>query len=125
MASQAGQARAKQRAAEEEGPSMTVTIGGVAYKAAAKDLTAVDVREIRKQLGYSFFGLLRELETDSDIDLIAGVVWISRRINGERDLDYAEVAAGISYDDLDLGTAAAEPKVDAEPSIGGDDSPEA
>jgi hypothetical protein len=54
-------------------------------------------------------------------------VWISRRINGERDLDYAEVAAGIGYDDLVLGAAAAaaKPTADAEPSIGGDDSPEA
>jgi len=124
MASRAGQQRAKAKAAEEEGISLTATVDGKVYKVAAKDLTAIDVREMRKQLGFSFMGLLRELQTDSDLDLIAGVVWIARRSQGERGLTYAEVAENMDYEDLEVAVV----KQDSDPdvvSIGEDDSPEA
>ena len=46
----------------------------------------------------SFMGLLQSFETQPDIDLIAALVWLSRRIDGERMLAFADVAREIGYD---------------------------
>jgi hypothetical protein len=123
MASQAGQARAKKRAAADRGPALTITVDGEVYSLVLKDMTALDVRALRAETGYSYNALARQAAADMDIDLLAAVVWMARRINGERDLTYDEVAAGIDYTaDYTADSAAPDPP---QATVGADDSPEA
>lgn len=74
---------------------------GKEYVVRSGDLNALDAQALRQQLGLSFIGLINGLGTDPDIDLIAGVVWMARRINGEPGLPYAAVASAMRYDALD------------------------
>lgn len=77
------------------------TIDGTEYKITTGDLSALDVRELRKQVGMSFPHLLSILfsDDDSDIDAIAAILWLARRVNGdEPDLTFDEVAAETGYD---------------------------
>lgn len=86
----------KRKAALNEGVSLTVD--GVVHTVRTGDLSALDAQALRRECGYSFLGLIRELDKDADIDLIAAVVWLARRIKGEVTLSFAEVAADIGYD---------------------------
>lgn len=87
-----------------------ITIEGVVYEVRSGDLTARDARELRRQVGMTFPTLLESLGADPDIDLIAALVWLSRRINGEQ-VAYDDIADEMGYDVFDtltLGDTAAE-----------------
>lgn len=121
MPSRAGQARAKQRDLTELGSFISVEVDGQKYLLAARDMTALDVRAMRQQVGYSFNTLIAHARGDMDVDVLAAVVWMCRRINGEPDLTYAEVAGQMSFPEWSFS-----PPEIAEPTItaGGGDSPE-
>lgn len=91
--------QAEKDEALEEG--LTITVDGTAYTVRTGDLSALDTRALRKELGMSFVGLLDAFRKDPDIDLIAGVMWLSRRAKGEFSLTYDEVAGDLGYD-LDI-----------------------
>lgn len=77
------------------------TIDGETYRIVMGDLSALDIMALRKQVGITFPALIGKLfdEDDSDIDLIAAVLWLARRVNGdEPNLKYEEVAAEVGYD---------------------------
>ncbi|MGH9460368.1 MAG: hypothetical protein ACRD1X_04070 [Vicinamibacteria bacterium] len=101
----------------EEGVS--INVDGVDYTVRTGDLSALDAQALRKELGLSFIGLMKALQDDPDIDLIAGIVWLSRRVSGEPMLTYSEVAKDIGYD-LEVKVANAEAPTTEEM-----DSPEA
>lgn len=88
----------KRDAALDEG--LRLTIDGQEYVVRAGDLTALDSRELRRQVGMSFTGLMSAFQSDPDIDLIAAVVWLARRIKGEV-VTYEAVAGDMGYDVLD------------------------
>ncbi|HUF98855.1 MAG TPA: hypothetical protein VMM60_12070 [Ilumatobacter sp.] len=93
---------------------VSIAYDGKVYTVRAGDLTGLDSAALRRECGYSFAGLLKALTKDPDIDLIAALVWLSRRTDGEKLLSYDEVAAEIGYDsDIEV--------VDTEPE---DESPE-
>lgn len=73
---------------------------GETYEVRAGDLSALDVRELRKELGLSFQGLMKALYEDSDMDLIVGLIWLAKRVRGEH-IPYAVVANEIGYNELD------------------------
>jgi hypothetical protein len=84
------------------------------------DLTPHDVRALRKETGFSWAGLGRELTRDPDIDLLAALVWLARRIEGD-EVTYDSVLDEIGYD------SELEVKVEDKRTkpAEGDDSPEA
>lgn len=90
---------AKRDASLDEG--LKIAIDGTEYEVRRGDLTALDSRELRRQVGMSFVAVIRECGTDPDIDLIAAVVWLARRVKGEIHLTYNDVAAEMGYDVLD------------------------
>jgi hypothetical protein len=53
---------------------------------------------LRRETGQSFRGLLKAAREDFDIDLFAALVWLSRRVNGERALSFETVAGELDYD---------------------------
>lgn len=96
---------------------LSISFDGKSYTVRAGDLTAWDTRELRKQVGYSFHGLLAAFTEDPDIDLIAALVWLSKRVDGDRLTKYETVAEDIGYgvfDTLDVADAGQE-DVDGDP----------
>ena len=83
-------------AALDEG--VTIVVDGRKYTVTAGELTGLDVMALRKEVGMSFQGLIGALQTDADVDLIAALMWLARRLEGETTLAYADVAAQVGYD---------------------------
>ena len=77
---------------------LSISVDGKVYTVRQGDLTSLDTMALRRETGYSFMGLLKAFQADPDIDLIAALVWLSRRIDGEVMLGYGEVAGEIGYD---------------------------
>ncbi len=95
---------------------ITVKVDGREYTVRQGDLTSMDTMALRRETGFSFRSLLVAFNADPDIDLVAALVWLARRSEGEKLLSFEQVADEIDYDvDLDL-IEVAEPE---------DDSPEA
>lgn len=74
---------------------------GEVYSITAGDLTALDSRALRQQAGITFPKLLEQAAEDFDLDTLACLIWLARRVNGERTLTFDEVAASVGYDDLE------------------------
>jgi hypothetical protein len=92
--------KAKQDAALDLG--MTLTLDGKDYTVRTGDLTALDARELRRQVGMSFPQVIAGALSDAtDIDILAAIIWLARYVNGERALTYEDVAGEIGYDVLD------------------------
>jgi hypothetical protein len=82
---------------------LSISVDGTVYTVRQGDLTSLDTMALRRETGYSFMGLLKAFQADPDIDLIAALVWLARRIDGEQMLAYADVASEIGYDvDIDV-----------------------
>ena len=82
----------------EQDLGISIRVDGTEYTVRHGDLTSLDTMALRRETGLSFMGLMQAFETQPDIDLIAALVWLSRRIDGERMLTYADVAREIGYD---------------------------
>lgn len=89
--------RGEQRKAAR-GLGIKVTADGADYEVYEGDLSALDIAALRRETGYSFRGLLKAAREDFDIDLFAALVWLARRIKGERALPFAAVADALDYD---------------------------
>ena len=83
---------------ELAGPSLAITVDGVTYAIREGDLSASDVSALRREIGMSFRAVLKAATTDPDIDVIAAIVWLARRAEGENLLSFSEVADEIGYD---------------------------
>jgi len=105
----------KRLGAANDGNQIVVIVGGIKYPLAFDAISARLVGECRRQCGMSPRELVENLKKSPDIDLVAGLVWLSRRLNGEPFVSYDEIADEIGYGtDLDF----VDPTDD-------DDSPEA
>lgn len=97
---------------------ISLNVEGKVHTVRMGDLSSLDTMALRRATGMSFMGILNLPPEQFDIDIVAAIVWLSRRIKGERLLDYESVAADIGYDsDIDF--------VDTPDDDAGDDSPEA
>ena len=106
----------KRDAALDEG--IKLTIDDVTYEVRSGDLTALDARALRQQVKMTFPELLEALGESPDIDLIAALVWLARRLKGERNLTYDEVAEDMGYDvfdSIDMAATGAEEVDEANP----------
>lgn len=84
-----------------------LTIEGETYQAQLGDVTPAIARELRRATGKGFLGLLREMSTDPDVDLISAAVWVARRTAGEM-VAFEEVEVGyhaLLGDDFDVAVA--------------------
>ena len=86
---------------------LVAVIGGVEFPLRPRECTSADVAVLRKATdGQTITSLLADAFTPdaASIDTIAGVVWLSRRQNGEPTLSYEWVADDITmaglYDGL-------------------------
>lgn len=80
------------------------TIDGVHYDLDLGDITALDAKDFRREVGIPLAAAMSEAE-GVDIDVIAGLVWLVRR-KTERGLSYTDVASTITFNsDIDFGDA--------------------
>lgn len=94
-------------------------VGEQVYAVRLGDLSALDSLAFRKEVGIPFAQALSLAEADEfDVDLLAALMWMARRVAGERDLTFNEVASEVGYSDLFSVTA-------AEAETGDEDRPEA
>jgi hypothetical protein len=100
---------------------VVVTTGDQTVTLRAGDLTALHSRELRRQVGITFPGLIVGLNEQQhfDIDLIAAVLWLRRLVDGES-VTYNEVAGETGYEALENLKIE-----DADPGTSEGDDPEA
>jgi hypothetical protein len=97
---------------------VAISVDGREYRVTAGDLNALDSRALRRAIGVGFPGLMQQLGSDPDLDSIAAVVWLARRVEGEAHLEYDDVAAEFTYNDV------IKTEFLTDPPAGGDDDPE-
>lgn len=88
---------ADKRKADAAGFGLRATVDGTVYTAYFGELSALDLLELRRQTGFTSNSLLRAWDDDLDYDVLAVVVWLARRIGGEKRLTYAEVAQHVRW----------------------------
>lgn len=107
-------ARTKARAAAKTNDGMAVVVNGERYPLRLDALSPDEVRECRRVTGMSPQGIVRALQSDPDIDLVANLMWLSLRQRGER-VTLAEVQDGVDYSaDLDFDSKLADGDEDPE-----------
>lgn len=87
---------AGRQASLDEG--VKITVGGEEYVVKMGDITSVQARRFRREVGVSFMAVVGELSTSPDIDSVAALIWMSRLLRGD-DIALEDVA--VSYADLD------------------------
>lgn len=93
---------------EPQSPVLRVTVDDKQYDIDFSDLTAIDSKAFRHAVGIPLASVLANTQ-DGDLDVIAGLVWLHRRKNGEPSIAYDTVAASIKFTStLDIGDAEAE-----------------
>ena len=78
---------------------VSIRVDGTVYTLRIGDMTALDDHALRTQYGMPFEAMAHAMATgDRSLDLMAAVIWMARRTNGEDLLTYAEVASEIGFD---------------------------
>lgn len=90
--------RAARRSRGADSPGMQIEVDGRTYVVRESDLTPRDVAAIRRETGFAgWAGLAQEAQRGFDLDVLAALVWLSRRIGGDF-VPYESVLDEMSYD---------------------------
>ena len=88
----------KQKTDEALDFGVRITLEGEVYEIRAGDLNALDSLALKQQVGMTFPQLVVETSAGNpDLVEFAAIIWLARRLNGERDLPFTDVAADINY----------------------------
>lgn len=83
----------------ERGIEITITFNDRPFIYRHNEMTAVDVRDCRRETGFTVNRLLGLVgDADIDIDSVAAILWLARRQQGERGLRYDAVASTVRPD---------------------------
>lgn len=78
-----------------------LVVGDVVWQVTAGDMNGLHARELRRQVGITFPGLMAVLQSEYfDVDMVAALIWLRRLIDGE-DVTYTQVASETGYEVLD------------------------
>lgn len=92
-----------------DGPGMKIEYDGRTYTVRESDLTPRLVAELRRETGFAgWAGLASEAQRGFDLDVLAALIWLSRRVSGER-VDFGSVLDSMSYQG-DLNITVDDPK---------------
>lgn len=95
----------RQKLAERDAPDLILSLkvdGKLGtYPVRFDEVSAAEIAGLRSAVGYGINQLQKYLAADPDIDVLAALVWLSRRQNGETSVTYDEVAEPITYGSID------------------------
>ena len=83
--------------AKKDATVIAITVDDTTYKLRHDDVKGSDAMAFRQQMGMSFRKAIELCQEDADIDLIAGLIWLARRQDGDKKITLEEVADGLSY----------------------------
>lgn len=108
-------------AKKNDSPGMKIDWNGRTYVVRESDLTPRDVAAIRRETGFAgWVGLAQEAQRGFDLDILAALVWLARRVKGDV-VPYDSVLDEMAYDaDVEITVDDKRSKADDE-----GDSPEA
>lgn len=96
----------------KQNSAVKITVDGVAHILDYSELTAIDSKDFRREVGIPLASVLTDKE-DVDLDVIAGLIWLARRKN-EPGLTYETVARSVTLtSDVGLVDAEEEPAPEA------------
>lgn len=111
--------QARRRKAKNDSPGMQIEVDGRTYVVRESDLTPRDVAALRRETGFAgWIGLTTEAQRGFDLDVLAALVWLARRVKGEV-VPFETVLDEMSYE-TDLNV-----KVEDKRSKPEDEAPEA
>lgn len=76
---------------------LRMTVDGTTHNLRVNEISALDAAALRRATGMSFAAVMRAAQDDADIDVVAALIWLARRQNGEEHLTYETVAADLDY----------------------------
>lgn len=83
---------------DQSSPGMQLEVAGRTYVVRESDLTPRDVAALRRETGFAgWLGLVTESQRGFDLDVLAALVWLARRIDGET-VPYETVLDEMSYE---------------------------
>jgi hypothetical protein len=94
---------ARKKKTDSESPGMQIEVDGRTYVVRESDLTPRLVADLRRETGFAgWIGLSSEAQRGFDLDVLAALVWLARRVDGET-VQYDTVLDEMSYDtDLNI-----------------------
>jgi hypothetical protein len=100
---------------------MQIEVDGRTYVVRESDLTPRLVADLRRETGFAgWIGLSSEAQRGFDLDVLAALVWLARRIDGET-VQYDAVLNEMSYE-ADVNISVEDKRAKA---VEGGESPEA
>jgi hypothetical protein len=84
------------RQADATGIGLKVTWEGTTYQFHFGELSAFDAAELRRQTGLTTSMLYLQAADSVDIDTVAAIIWLSRRLAGDT-VSYAQVASAVKW----------------------------
>lgn len=105
-----------------ESPGMQIEVDGRTYVVRESDLSPRDIAALRRETGFAgWVGLMQESQRGFDLDVLAALVWLARRLDGDT-VGYETVLDEMSYE-ADLNVSVEDKRKPK--AVEGDDSPEA
>lgn len=94
----------RRRKAKADSPGMKIDWNGRTYIVRESDLTGRDIAALRRETGFAgWLGLTAETQRGFDLDVLAALIWLARRADGET-VTYESVLDEMSYDaELQIG----------------------
>jgi hypothetical protein len=113
-------ARRRSSGKADDSLGMKIEVDGRTYVVRESDLTSRDIAAIRRETGFAgWVGIATEVQRGFDLDVLAALVWLARRIDGDI-VPYESVLDEMSYE-ADLNFSVEDKRTKA----GEGDSPEA
>lgn len=92
------QTRKRTRAKNTDSPGMQIDLNGKTYIVRESDLSSRDIAALRRETGFAgWVGLTQEAARGFDLDVLAALVWLARRVEGQI-MPYETVLDEIGYD---------------------------
>lgn len=90
-------------ARNDDSPGMKIDLNGKSYIVRESDLSPRDIAALRRETGFAgWVGLASEAQRGFDLDVLAALVWLARRIDGDI-VPYESVLDEMSYQgDVDV-----------------------
>lgn len=91
------------RKKKDDSPGIQIEVDGRTYVVREADLTPRDVAALRRETGFAgWLGLASEAQRGFDLDVLAALVWLARRVDGDI-VPFDTVLDQMSYDgDIDV-----------------------